>query len=55
MWNEWIISVLRIVSKLTGVRRQRADDVYVQMEHKQIKNVTTKMCIKNVINAGLKN
>jgi len=31
-----------------------ADNVHLQMEYKQIENVTNKMCVKTAINARLK-
>jgi len=34
-----------------GTEQQWADDVYLQMEHKQTENVTNKTCIKTTINA----
>jgi len=29
-----------------SVQEQWVDDIYLQMEHKQIENVTNKMCVK---------
>jgi len=33
------------------MQQQWADDIYLQMEHKQIKNVTNNTCVETVINA----
>ena len=51
--NQSLQSVVS-TSSITSVKQQCADDVYLQMEHKQTENGTNKMCVKTAINARLK-